>query len=229
MRLCSRACPRPAVGERDGDPCPAAALQQPVAVGRVHAQLGGGLDMVFRSFVEPGTLDPARRRRRSPRGRRQRRRSARRRSSSRSTTWLEFVCSLDDGPFEPCSSPKTYDKLKRKKHHFEVTATDAVGQRRPEPGDLRLEGQEEAQETSTDRDSRRGKTKAGGNCRPLSVCRAESVGAGPRARSTASCRWSERPRRRWRRPAHRRLHRPRTCSVRERSTPAYQDPSRCQP
>jgi hypothetical protein len=44
-----------------------------------------------------------------------------------------FACSLDGGPFQPCSSPKTYDKLKRKKHHFEVTATDPSGNVDPSP------------------------------------------------------------------------------------------------
>jgi len=38
-----------------------------------------------------------------------------------------FACSLDGGPFESCGSPKTYEKLKRKKHHFEVVGTDAAG------------------------------------------------------------------------------------------------------
>jgi hypothetical protein len=44
-----------------------------------------------------------------------------------------FACSLDGGPFEACTSPKTYDHLKRKKHHFEVRATDAAGNTDPTP------------------------------------------------------------------------------------------------
>jgi hypothetical protein len=38
-----------------------------------------------------------------------------------------FQCKLDRKPFAPCSSPKTYRKLKRRKHTFQVRAIDAAG------------------------------------------------------------------------------------------------------
>ena len=43
-----------------------------------------------------------------------------------------FQCSLDDGPFEPCSSPEDV-KVKKGKHTFEVRATDAAGNTDPTP------------------------------------------------------------------------------------------------
>ena len=43
-----------------------------------------------------------------------------------------FQCSLDDGPFQPCSSPDTL-KVKKGKHSFEVRATDAAGNADPTP------------------------------------------------------------------------------------------------
>jgi Right handed beta helix region len=38
-----------------------------------------------------------------------------------------FKCKLDRRPFRPCSSPKTYRRLKRGHHTFQVKATDAFG------------------------------------------------------------------------------------------------------
>lgn len=38
-----------------------------------------------------------------------------------------FECSLDDGDWQTCASPKTYTGLKQGAHTFEVRATDAVG------------------------------------------------------------------------------------------------------
>jgi parallel beta-helix repeat protein len=38
-----------------------------------------------------------------------------------------FECKLDNRPFRPCGSPKTYRHLKRKRHTFRVRATDAFG------------------------------------------------------------------------------------------------------
>jgi hypothetical protein len=38
-----------------------------------------------------------------------------------------FECKLDKKDFEPCTSPKKYKKLKRRKHKFRVRATDAAG------------------------------------------------------------------------------------------------------
>jgi hypothetical protein len=38
-----------------------------------------------------------------------------------------FQCKLDKKPFAPCISPKTYKKLKPRKHKFSVFATDAAG------------------------------------------------------------------------------------------------------
>jgi hypothetical protein len=43
-----------------------------------------------------------------------------------------FRCKLDDGPFEPCSSPFS-TKVKKGKHSFEVQATDAAGNTDPTP------------------------------------------------------------------------------------------------
>ena len=43
-----------------------------------------------------------------------------------------FQCSLDDGPFEPCTSPEDV-KVKKGKHTFEVRATDAAGNTDPAP------------------------------------------------------------------------------------------------
>ncbi|MEA2132258.1 MAG: hypothetical protein QOC68_167 [Solirubrobacteraceae bacterium] len=38
-----------------------------------------------------------------------------------------FVCKLDKKPYKPCTSPKTYKKLKRGKHVFRVKARDRTG------------------------------------------------------------------------------------------------------
>jgi hypothetical protein len=38
-----------------------------------------------------------------------------------------FQCKFDKGPFEDCSSPRTYKNLKPGKHKFKVKATDAAG------------------------------------------------------------------------------------------------------
>jgi large repetitive protein len=43
-----------------------------------------------------------------------------------------FECSLDGGPFSPCSSPDVI-KAKKGKHHFEVRARDAAGNVDPAP------------------------------------------------------------------------------------------------
>jgi hypothetical protein len=44
-----------------------------------------------------------------------------------------FQCRLDNGPFEPCSSPKAYSKLKKGRHTFSVRAVDAAGNVDPTP------------------------------------------------------------------------------------------------
>lgn len=44
-----------------------------------------------------------------------------------------FQCRLDGGSFAPCSSPKTYDKLKKGPHTLEIRATDAAGNADPTP------------------------------------------------------------------------------------------------
>ena len=44
-----------------------------------------------------------------------------------------FQCKLDSGSFETCTSPKTYSKLKKGKHAFEVRAVDAAGNVDPTP------------------------------------------------------------------------------------------------
>jgi hypothetical protein len=40
---------------------------------------------------------------------------------------LEFTCRIDNKPEEPCTSPKSYKKVKRGKHEFRVFATDEAG------------------------------------------------------------------------------------------------------
>jgi subtilisin family serine protease len=44
-----------------------------------------------------------------------------------------FECRLDRRRFAPCASPKTYRKLKRRKHGFEVRAIDRAGNADPTP------------------------------------------------------------------------------------------------
>ena len=44
-----------------------------------------------------------------------------------------FVCKLDAGPFEPCSSPRTYSGLTNGSHTFSVAATDPAGNQDPDP------------------------------------------------------------------------------------------------
>jgi len=46
---------------------------------------------------------------------------------------LSFECSLDGDPFASCSSPTTYDKLKKGKHEVEVRATDQADNTDPSP------------------------------------------------------------------------------------------------
>jgi hypothetical protein len=55
-----------------------------------------------------------------------RKRKAKFRFSSDDPT-ATFECKLDKKDFEPCTSPKKYKKLKRRKHKFRVRATDAAG------------------------------------------------------------------------------------------------------
>ena len=83
--------------------------------------------------VTPAPTPAAKRRRhgaedaRSAR-RRSTRRSARRRSGSRSgEPGSKFACKLDKQKFKPCTSPKTYKKLKPGKHVFRVKARDRAG------------------------------------------------------------------------------------------------------
>jgi hypothetical protein len=40
---------------------------------------------------------------------------------------VSFVCKLDDGPYKPCKSPKTYAKLRYRRHLFHVKAVDRAG------------------------------------------------------------------------------------------------------
>ena len=39
----------------------------------------------------------------------------------------KFACKLDKQKYKPCTSPKTYKKLKRGKHVFRVKARDRAG------------------------------------------------------------------------------------------------------
>jgi len=49
-----------------------------------------------------------------------------------------FECSLDSEPFAACSSPATLKRLKRRKHTFEVRATDAAGNVDATPAEKRF-------------------------------------------------------------------------------------------
>ncbi len=44
-----------------------------------------------------------------------------------------YECSLDGGPWQPCTSPKEYGSLAEGDHNFRVRATDAVGNLDPTP------------------------------------------------------------------------------------------------
>ncbi len=46
---------------------------------------------------------------------------------------LTFECSLDSEPFASCSSPTTFDKLKKGSHQVEVRASDQAGNTDPSP------------------------------------------------------------------------------------------------
>ena len=84
-------------------------------------------DLVFTLLVEPApdAAPPETTITKGPRSKTKRRSANFAFSSSEAGS--TFTCSLDGAPFEPCSSPKDYDKLKRKRHHFEVVATDPAG------------------------------------------------------------------------------------------------------
>ncbi len=45
----------------------------------------------------------------------------------------KFLCKLGKKKFKPCTSPKTYKKLKRGKHVFRVRARDRAGNVDPTP------------------------------------------------------------------------------------------------
>jgi hypothetical protein len=60
-----------------------------------------------------------------PRKRTRRRRA--RFTFTASPSGATFECKLDRRPFKPCTSPKTYRKLKPGRHTFKVEATDAFG------------------------------------------------------------------------------------------------------
>jgi hypothetical protein len=44
---------------------------------------------------------------------------------------VTFVCSMDDGGFKPCESPKTYGRLSLGRHTFKVAAVDRAGNADP--------------------------------------------------------------------------------------------------
>jgi hypothetical protein len=54
---------------------------------------------------------------------------------SSSEPFSTFGCSIDSGPFEPCSSPKEVDGLDEGEHLFRVRATDAFGNTDPTPAE----------------------------------------------------------------------------------------------
>jgi hypothetical protein len=96
--------------------------------------IDGTYDMIFAVFVEPTPPDlapPDTQISAGPKSKTKKRKASFEFSSSETDS--TFACSLDGAPFAPCSSPKTYEKLKRKKHSFAVTATDPSGNVDPSP------------------------------------------------------------------------------------------------
>ncbi len=51
---------------------------------------------------------------------------------------LSFKCKLDRAGYKPCSSPKTYKRLKKGKHTVHVEAVDAAGTADPTPAQARF-------------------------------------------------------------------------------------------
>ncbi len=50
---------------------------------------------------------------------------------------MTFECQLDEGGWEPCTSPVKLKGLRRGKHVFAVRAIDAAGNADPTPADRR--------------------------------------------------------------------------------------------
>jgi hypothetical protein len=111
------------VGTRTGDDCGGGLFFSNTQTGTFNS-LGATYDLIFAVFVlendPPETAIT-----KGPKNK------TRKRSASIEFTSDEpgstFACSLDGAAFEPCSSPAGYEHLKRRKHHFEVRATDAAG------------------------------------------------------------------------------------------------------
>lgn len=68
------------------------------------------------------------------------RKSAKRKAKFRfsSEAGATFTCRLDKGPEKPCTSPAKVKRLKRGRHQFTVTATDAAGNADPTPAKFRF-------------------------------------------------------------------------------------------
>ena len=116
------------MGLRTGNDCPGSVFSSPNQTDPFTAS-PADWDIVFAVFVEPpaapDNTPPDTQITAGPKAKTKKRGAEFQFSSNEPGS--TFACSLDGGPFEACSSPKTYDKLKRKKHSFAVRATDAAG------------------------------------------------------------------------------------------------------
>ena len=118
------------VGERFGD-CPNGPFYFSQSQTGPFTSDNPDSDMVFEVFVESTSTRPLTSITKGPKAKTKKRNATF--EFTADDVGSSFVCSLDGGPFQPCSSPKTYDKLKRKKHSFAVTATDPSGNVDPSP------------------------------------------------------------------------------------------------
>jgi hypothetical protein len=115
------------VGARTSDNCPGLLFGSASQPG-TFSVVSSAYDLVFNVFVTPAVQDqvpPETTITKGPKDKTKKRSASFEFNSSEAGA--TFACSLDGGPFEPCTSPKIYEKLKRKKHTFAVVATDAAG------------------------------------------------------------------------------------------------------
>jgi hypothetical protein len=113
------------VGIRDVDPCPGALFDSSDQTAD-YDLYDPETDLVFTAFVEPapGASPPETTLTRGPKAKTKKKRAIFTFISSEPGS--SFRCKLDNGAFEPCTSPDEL-KVKKGKHHFEVRAT-AKGQ-----------------------------------------------------------------------------------------------------